>query len=92
MIDITIIRDKPEWVKEQILKLQDEPAAARIDTIIDLDKRRRALLTETETIQAERNKLNKAMGRFRGSTSRRAMAASTVWRTRMTDGAMLCCN
>lgn len=67
MIDITIIRDKPEWVKEQILKLQDESAAARIDTIIDLDKRRRALLTETETIQAERNKLNKAMGRFRGN-------------------------
>jgi seryl-tRNA synthetase len=47
--------------------LQDEPAVARIDTIVALDKRRRALLAETETLQAERNRLNKAMGRFRGS-------------------------
>jgi seryl-tRNA synthetase len=67
MLDIALIREKPEWVKEQIAKLQDEPAVARIDTIVALDKRRRALLAETETLQAERNRLNKAMGRFRGN-------------------------
>jgi seryl-tRNA synthetase len=67
MLDIALIREKPEWVKEQIARLQDEPAVARIDTIVALDKRRRALLAETETLQAERNRLNKAMGRFRGS-------------------------
>lgn len=66
MLDITLIREKPEWVKEQILKLNDPDAAARIDTIVDLDKQRRALLTESERIQQGRNKLNKNMGRLRG--------------------------
>ncbi len=67
MIDINLIREKPAWVKDQLSKLQDDLAIARIDKILELDKRRRALLTETETLQAERNKLNKAMGRFRGN-------------------------
>jgi seryl-tRNA synthetase len=67
MLDMALIREKPDWVKEQIAKLQDETAVARIDTIVALDKRRRALLAETETLQAERNRLNKAMGRFRGN-------------------------
>jgi seryl-tRNA synthetase len=67
MLDIALIREKPDWVKQQLRNLQDEPAVARIDAILDLDKRRRALLSESETLQAERNKLNKAMGRFRGN-------------------------
>ncbi len=79
MLDINLIREKPDWVKEQLIKLQDESAVARIDRILELDKRRRALLTESETVQADRNKLNKAMGRFRGnkqlSTGAQANAA-----------------
>src|SRR5689334_7412110 len=67
MLDINLIREKPEWVKEQIAKLQDESAVVRIDRILDLDKEWRALLAEKETLQAERNKLNKAVGRFRGN-------------------------
>ena len=66
MIDITLIREKPDWVKEQIAKLNDPAAAARIDAIITLDKQRRELLTESESIQAARNKLNKAVGMLRG--------------------------
>lgn len=67
MIDITLIREKPEWVKEQIAKLYDESALRRIDTIVELDKQRRALLTEAENIQAARNKLNKGVGMLRGN-------------------------
>jgi seryl-tRNA synthetase len=67
MIDIALIREKPEWVKEQIAKLNDEAALQRIDTIVELDKQRRALLTEAEAIQAARNKLNKGVGMLRGS-------------------------
>jgi seryl-tRNA synthetase len=66
MLDITLIREKPEWVKEQIAKLNDAPALARIDTILDLDKQRRVLLTESEAIQAARNRLNKGVGKLRG--------------------------
>lgn len=66
MLDINIIREKPDWVREQIKKLNDAPALARIDAILDLDLRRRTLLTQGEAIQANRNKLNKGVGRLRG--------------------------
>jgi seryl-tRNA synthetase len=83
MLDIALIREKPEWVKQQIMKLNDPAAAARIDTVIGLDKQRRELLTESEAIQAARNKLNKNIGRLRGDKSiddatRAARAVETV--------------
>ena len=67
MIDIDLIREKPEWVKAQMQKLQDEAAVARIDTIVELDARRRALRGETEMKQGKRNSLNKQVGRLRGN-------------------------
>jgi seryl-tRNA synthetase len=67
MIDIALIREKPDWVKEQIRKLNDDAASARVDAILALDVQRRAALTEMETLQAVRNRLNKAVGMLRGS-------------------------
>lgn len=67
MIDIDLIREKPEWVKEQMQKLQDDNALARIDTIAELDAKRRVLRGETEMTQGKRNSLNKQMGRLRGN-------------------------
>jgi seryl-tRNA synthetase len=66
MIDIALIREKPEWVKEQIAKLNDPAALQRVDNLVELDRRRRTLLSESETLQAARNKLNKSIGRLRG--------------------------
>lgn len=67
MLDIALIREKPDWLKEQILKLNDPEAASRIDSILAVDKDRRNLLTEAEAIQAQRNRLNKAVGPLRGN-------------------------
>jgi seryl-tRNA synthetase len=67
MLDIALFREKPDWVKEQIAKLNDDAALARVDAVVELDKQRRALLTEMETLQAARNKLNKNVGRLRGN-------------------------
>lgn len=67
MIDIDLIRKQPDWVKQQLDALQEPSAIPRIDRILELDKLRRAYLSESETLQAERNKLNKAMGKFRGN-------------------------
>jgi seryl-tRNA synthetase len=66
MLDIALIREKPDWVKAQIVKLHDPAAAARIDAILALDSQRRALLSESERTQAARNKLNRAVGALRG--------------------------
>ena len=65
MLDIALIRQKPDWVKQQIAKLDDETAFARIDKILELDVQRRQIRTQTETAQAARNKLNRAMGKLR---------------------------
>jgi seryl-tRNA synthetase len=78
MIDINLIREKPDWVKEQIAKLNDEAAAARIDRIVELDAQRRTLVTEGETIQAARNRLNKQIGRLRGDKSMDASVRGTL--------------
>ncbi len=78
MIDINLIREKSDWVKEQLRNLQEESAIARIDRILELDKQRRILLTESEALQAERNKLNKVMGKFRGNKNIAATALAAA--------------
>src|SRR5215468_8555702 len=78
MLDINLIREKPEWVKEQIAKLNDPAAVERVDKIVGFDKERRTLLTEVEQIQAARNKLNKNVGRLRGDKQMDAALRGTI--------------
>jgi seryl-tRNA synthetase len=63
MLDIRLIRENPDWVKGEIAKLNSE---APIDLIVDLDERRRTLLSQVEELKAERNRVNKTMGPLRG--------------------------
>ena len=66
MLDINLVRNKPDWVKEQLGKLFDEQAVNRIDDVLALDAKRRELLQETEALKGYRNRLSKATGRLRG--------------------------
>jgi seryl-tRNA synthetase len=66
MLDLNMIRQETDWVKEQFRKLQAEDVIYRVDAILELDQKRRELLTKSEAIQANRNKLNKGVGRLRG--------------------------
>jgi seryl-tRNA synthetase len=63
MIDIRLIREKPDWVKAEIAKLHLE---APIDEIVDLDQRRRQALSQADELKAERNRVSKSMGPLRG--------------------------
>jgi seryl-tRNA synthetase len=67
MIDIALIREKPDWVKERLATLNDPGALERIDTVFALDQQRRAILVDAENTQAARNRLNKAAGQLRGN-------------------------
>ncbi|MFC1960967.1 serine--tRNA ligase [Chloroflexota bacterium] len=67
MLDINLIRENPAWVKEQIEKLNDPDAIARVDRILELDEERRTILQKAETLKSNKNKLNKSFGRFRGN-------------------------
>ncbi len=64
MIDINLIREKPEWVKAQIARLND---SAPIDDILAADGRRREIIAEVEELRRQRNDSSKQIGLWMGS-------------------------
>ena len=59
MIDIKLIRDNPELVKENIKKKFQESKLALVDEVLELDKKNRAAITEVEALRAKRTNLSK---------------------------------
>ncbi len=64
MLDLNLIRERPQWVKEQIARLND---TAPIDDILALDEERRELIQEVEALRQQRNEASKEIGRWMGS-------------------------
>ena len=64
MIDINLIREKPEWVKAQIARLHD---SAPIDEILAADTRRREIIGEVEALRRQRNESSKQIGARMGT-------------------------
>lgn len=67
MLDLAFIRDNPDQVKEALVKLNTE---APIDQILELDRERRDLLQEVESLRAERNAGSKQIGELMRQGSR----------------------
>ena len=67
MLDIGLIRKNPEWVKEQIAKLND---SAPIDEILAADRRRRDIIQREEELQRQLNLSSKAIGQRMGQLKR----------------------
>ena len=59
MLDIKLIRDNPEIVREAMEKRGE---SAPLDQITSLDEQRRQLLHEMETLRAHRNEVSKQLG------------------------------
>ena len=64
MLDIKYIRENPEEVIAR-LQIKGKDAREDIEAILALDGERRALITETETIKAEQNKMNKLIPQYK---------------------------
>ncbi len=62
MIDIKLIRENPEIVKENIKKKYQDEKLPLIDQAAELDREYRAAITEADTLRAQRNKLSKEIG------------------------------
>jgi seryl-tRNA synthetase len=69
VLDLTLIRDNPDFVKAEIAKLNSE---APIDEIVDLDRQRRSLLVEVEALRQQRNTVSKEIGRMKDQKEREA--------------------
>ena len=64
MLDIKYIRENPEEVIAR-LQIKGKDAREDIEAILALDGERRTLITETETIKAEQNKMNKLIPQYK---------------------------
>ncbi|MBE6449982.1 MAG: serine--tRNA ligase [Alphaproteobacteria bacterium] len=67
MIDIKLVRENPDLVKENIKKKFQDHKLVLVDEVIDLDKKNRAAITQVETLRAERTRLSKQIGSLMSS-------------------------
>src|SRR5579863_3544780 len=65
MLDIKLIREQPDLVRQR-LATRGAGDESRIDELIKLDEQRRKLLTEVETLKAQRNRVSKEIGALMG--------------------------
>ena len=66
MIDIKLIRENPELVKENIKKKFQDSKLVLVDEVIDLDKKNRSSIAEVESLRAKRTDLSKQIGVLMG--------------------------
>jgi seryl-tRNA synthetase len=70
MLDMTLIREQPDLVRKALRDRQMDPSP--VDAILELDERRRGLLTEVEALKAQRNTVSREIGQMKDAASRQA--------------------
>jgi len=70
MLDINLIREKPDVVRKALTDRQMD--ASPVDSILQLDEQRRALLGQVELLKAERNTVSKEIGQMKEQSARQA--------------------
>ncbi len=73
MLDIRLIRQEPDFVRQGLRKVGADPGLA--DQVLELDERCRAVETEVTTLRSQRNAGSKAIGRTRDQAEREKLQA-----------------
>ena len=68
MLDINLIRGKPDFVRNALRSLGTDPN--QVDDVLALDAQRRGLLTEVEELRAQRNRVSREIGRLQDRDKR----------------------
>lgn len=68
MLDINLIRENPDIVRDALRKRQADPEP--VDKIINLDEERRTLIQQVESLKAERNTVSKEIGKMKNQAAR----------------------
>jgi seryl-tRNA synthetase len=66
MIDIKLIRENPELVKENIRKKFQDKKLVLVDEVLDLDKKSREAKTRADYLRGQRNTISKSIGVLMG--------------------------
>jgi len=74
MLDINLIRETPETLREALRLRQMDPSI--VDEILALDTRRRALLTEVEMLKSQRNTVSKEISKMKDPAAREEKIAA----------------
>jgi seryl-tRNA synthetase len=64
MLDIRLLREKPDFVRER-LATRSKDLPAQVDEVLAIDAKRRRAETELQRLNAERNRLSKEIGMLR---------------------------
>ena len=70
MLDINLIRQTPEIVREALEKRQMDPST--VDQVLTLDEKRRVLIQSVEEMRSERNAVSKEIGKMKDKAERQA--------------------
>jgi len=65
MLDIRLVREKPDYVKER-LAARDPALASVVEEVLGCDRKRRASETRFQQLQADRKRISKEIGMRRG--------------------------
>jgi len=65
MLDVKLIRDKPELVRER-LAARGGGDESKVSELLSLDEQRRKLLAEVEQLKSQRNRVSKEIGALMG--------------------------
>jgi seryl-tRNA synthetase len=68
MFDINLIREQPDQVRQALVKRQADPKV--VDEVLEVDVRRRNLLTQVESLKAERNRVSKEISQTKDAAER----------------------
>ncbi len=68
MLDLNLIRNEPDLVKEGLRKRGEDPSI--VDEVRELDVQRRKLLQEVESLRAERNRVSKRIPKIQDPQER----------------------
>jgi seryl-tRNA synthetase len=74
MLDLNVIREKPDLVRTSLQNRQMD--ASPVDDILRLDEKRRTLLTQVEALKAERNVVSKEIGKLKDAAEREQKIAA----------------
>ncbi len=64
MLDLRLLTEQPERVKAHLARRHEHEGIAVVDTVVALAARRRELVSERDTLRAERNRLSKQIGQL----------------------------
>jgi seryl-tRNA synthetase len=70
MLDINIIREQPDVVRKALADRQDDTAP--VGQILELDRQRRLIIKEGESLKAQRNTVSKEIGKAKDPGERQA--------------------